>query len=379
MLTLVHPDFLPPVYASAQTLRDLGCNVHILTFDSFVESTYNPGERVSIQSIGKFHNEKLFNRIRLKTKFRQTAKHIVSEYKPHVIISFCPFSYLVGLKVKQNVPIIYIALEVANVTLKDLKRSPLSSIDNYLTFKRASRANLIATPSVERSAWFAGRTKIDYLPPTVLNTSYYAEKSNIIGWDELRQIVPADYEGKILFIYTGAVNDRLSVSELVAAFCKLEDDRCRLVVTGMKDNTYCNSIRTIVNHSKFPERVQLLPYVTRNQLVALQNVATIGVSLSKVEYGNIASYMIAPNKIGEYFNSGTFVIATKNEYINNFKLAGVAETTDTNKIEDIYSAYIKVIQIVTSVDVKSRILEYVKDTFCMQRQLEPIIEFINNI
>ena len=40
LLTLVHPDFLPPVYSTGQVLRDLGFDIHILTFDSFETCNY---------------------------------------------------------------------------------------------------------------------------------------------------------------------------------------------------------------------------------------------------------------------------------------------------------------------------------------------------
>src|SRR5438046_2327930 len=95
LLTLVHPDFLPPVYAVGQVLRDLGYNIHILTFDSYVPAQLDLGDNIEIESIGKHHGAATFQRLKLRKHFKSRAKEIVNE-KPVAVISFCPFSFRVG-------------------------------------------------------------------------------------------------------------------------------------------------------------------------------------------------------------------------------------------------------------------------------------------
>ena len=56
LLTLVHPDFLPPVYAVAQVLRDLGYRIHILTFDSYVPAELNLGSNIELE-MKETHND----------------------------------------------------------------------------------------------------------------------------------------------------------------------------------------------------------------------------------------------------------------------------------------------------------------------------------
>jgi hypothetical protein len=59
LLTLVHPDFLPPVYAIAQVLRDYGYNIHILTFDSPVPANLDIGDNIAMELMGKHHEANL--------------------------------------------------------------------------------------------------------------------------------------------------------------------------------------------------------------------------------------------------------------------------------------------------------------------------------
>ena len=69
LLTLVHPDFLPPVYACAQVLRDEGYAIHILTFDSFVPANLELGSDITIECVGKHHGIGLKQRLQLRNKY----------------------------------------------------------------------------------------------------------------------------------------------------------------------------------------------------------------------------------------------------------------------------------------------------------------------
>src|SRR6202012_1463755 len=88
LLTLVHPDFLPPVYAIAQVLRDLGYHIHILTFNSIVPATLDIGPNIEIELIGKHSESGTIERIKLRNKFTSRAMQLVNE-NICSIISFC--------------------------------------------------------------------------------------------------------------------------------------------------------------------------------------------------------------------------------------------------------------------------------------------------
>src|ERR1700744_1106081 len=88
LLTLVHPDFLPPVYAMTQTLRDLSYNIHILTFDSFVNAQLDIGDNIIIESVGKHHDINTFERLKLRKKFTIRAQQLAGD-SSFAIISFC--------------------------------------------------------------------------------------------------------------------------------------------------------------------------------------------------------------------------------------------------------------------------------------------------
>ena len=159
LLTLVHPDFLPPVYSVAQVLRDLGYDIHILTFDSFVPAELNLGSNIELESIGRHYDAGTIQRIKLRRKFAERARNITKE-NPKAIISFCPFTFNCGLDIRNNIPLIYVALEIADFVFSDFLKSPLSYYRNLRTFQKVHKADLLATPSIQRSAWLAGRCRL---------------------------------------------------------------------------------------------------------------------------------------------------------------------------------------------------------------------------
>src|SRR5436309_11470669 len=111
LLTLVHPDFLPPVYAVGQVLRDIGFNIHILTFDSFVPAELDLGHNIQVESVGKHYGSTTLGRIKLRNLFTSRAGELAGDGTA-AIISFCPFSFNCGLKIKGQVPLGYIVLEI---------------------------------------------------------------------------------------------------------------------------------------------------------------------------------------------------------------------------------------------------------------------------
>ncbi|MBC7554725.1 MAG: hypothetical protein H7257_12175 [Taibaiella sp.] len=378
LLTLVHPDFLPPVYACAQTLRDLNYDVHVLTFDSYVPADVEIGNNIKIEALGQHHNVPFFKRLKLRRKFAARAKEIVKDHTT-AIISFCPFSFISGLKFKPQIPVVYFALEIADFNINSLLRSPLSNINNFIAMHRMQEADLVATPSVQRSAWLAGRCHLKILPETIFNTSYSSGAQNPLSDEIFKNIIPQHFQGKKIILYTGAANERLCVFELVKAFEMLNDQKCALIVTGMRDNKYCNEIKSFVNGARNKTNILLLPYVTREEMLSLQANADIGACLGREYNEVIASKMIAPNKVGEYLNKGLFILGTKCEYMNMFELRGVAALAVSPEPEAVCLSLKTALNVVYAGNYKQTISSFVQEYFCMQKQAAPIVNFLSNI
>lgn len=379
LLTLVHPDFLPPVYAVALTLRDSGYAVRIVTFDSFVPTEQPEEKGVVFELMGKHHGVGLKQRLALRRKFADRTAALVKN-GPLAVISFCTFSYLTALKHKGKLPIMYFALEIADYRKGDIKRSPLSAISNYRALKSIKLADFVATPSVQRSAWLAGRCHIEKMPHTIINSAYYAPDKDKTDYAAIyNTVVPPHFKDKKVVLYTGAVNDTLCVANAVKAFDMLGDTSCALVLTGMKENEYCNSIRAFVSESKLKDNILLLPYVKREEMLALQACADIGIALYRETDDLIDTYMIAPNKVGEYLAKGLYLLGTKNEFMRLLEAKEVAALADTPAPADVRDALRKALHAIADANSRVRITTFVEEFFCMQQQAAPIVQFLNNI
>lgn len=378
LLTLVHPDFLPPVYATGQVLRDLGLDIHILTFDSFVPADLDLGENIVVESVGKHYSASLLDRIKLRNQFTARAKELADK-DAAAIISFCPFSFTRGLKIKGNIPLAYIVLEIADFILPVLFHSPLSNLRNLRALKSIHKADFVATPSIQRSAWLAGRCHLRSMPYTILNTSYLPATEQGTDYETYTSVVPADFLDKKIVLYTGAVNDEHCILELVRAFDLVNDPGSALVITGIKDNEYCNRIKKVVLKSNCESRILLLPYVTRAQMLSLQANANIGVCLSKEHQDNVRTKMIAPNKVGEYLFRNLYILGLESEYFKPLEMKGMAALSKSSTPVEISKAIRKALVAANEADLKSRIRAFVKEYYCMQQQLKPLIYFLNEV
>jgi hypothetical protein len=374
LLTLVNPDFLPPVYAVAQVLRDLGFDVHVLTFDSFVPAEFDVGKNITIEPMGRHYDAGLIKRLVLRHKFFKRAKELVSG-GPISIITFCPFSFQCGLKIKKNIPLIYITLEMADFKFPQFFRSPLSNYRNFLALKNIHKADLIATPSIQRSAWLAGRCHLGNMPYTVLNTVYLKKEEN--SYDTFKALIPLELLDKKFVVYTGAVNSDLCTMELVRAFDLVDDPGSALIITGLKDDEYSADIKKFVSNCRSQKRITLFPYLTRNQMIALQSNSHIGACLIRESQNNVKSKMIAPNKVGEYMSRDLYILGIQTDYLRPFEIKGLASLANTPTPRDISKALRRALQTINDNGYKEKIKTFVQEEFCMQQQLEPVIRFIN--
>ncbi len=377
LLTLVHPDFLPPVYSVAQVLRDEGYPVHILTFDSYVPAHIDLGPGIEIESVGRHHDLSLGKRLAIRGQYKQRAAQLAAE-NPLAIISFCAFTFLCGLKIRNKIPLIYHALEVADFIMSLFLKSPLSHFNNLRAIKKLNEASLVVTPSVQRSAWLAGRAHIESMPVTVLNTAYLKDKDGD-SYGQYKQIIPATFLDKKVILYTGAVNTHLCTMELVQAFDLVNDQNSALIITGIKDNEYCAGIKQFVSQSRAAERIQLFPYLARTEMLALQANAAIGVCLAREYNDNLESKMMAPNKVGEYLARGLYLLGIKNEYLLPFKMKGIASLAETVSPAEIAVAIKDALAAVDNGNYKTAISNFVADYFCMQQQMKPVTAYLKGL
>ncbi|MCD6011924.1 MAG: hypothetical protein K0Q79_1786 [Flavipsychrobacter sp.] len=378
LLTLVHPDFLPPVYATGQVLRDHGLNIHILTFDSFVPAQLDLGDNIIVESLGNHYSAGLTERLKLRRKFIERANELVHE-NPAAIISFCPFSFMSGLKIKKHTPLAYLVLEISDFILPVFFNSPLSNLRNLRALKNIHKADFLATPSTQRSAWLAGRCHLVSMPHTILNTSYLPEKEEGTDYETYKTLVPPEFLDKKVILYTGAVNEEHCIMELVRAFDLVNDENSALVITGIKDNEYCSRVKKIVLKSNCEDRIKLLPYVTRAQMLSLQANANIGVCLQKEYQESVRTKMIAPNKVGEYLYKNLFILGIASDYFKPLEMQGIAALSTTSTPVEISKALRKALVAVNENGLKEKIRTFVKDHYSMQRQLKPLIYYLNEI
>lgn len=377
-LTLVHPVFLPPVWAMAQVLKDEGYAIHILTFDPHLESEIFETDGVVLESVGKHHGIGLLQRLTIRRKYTARAKQIVSE-NTTAIISFCAFSYLCGLKVRNQQPIVYHALEMADFIWSSLPRSPLSQINNFLALQKVHRASLVSTPSAQRSAWLAGRCKLSFLPETVQNTNYVPSVVTTNYSEIIKKLVPEQHLNKTALLYMGSVNPLNCVAELVEAFCKIKNEQTVLLIAGMKDNKYCNEIKQYAASQGGTNCILFYPYITGLEKEALQQYASIGISLTKENKADIESKMTAPNKAGEYLAKKLYLIGTETEYMRQFKFSGVASLVSSPTTENITTAINESLTIATSGHYKNKIEDMVNSTYSMQQQMKPITNLLKQL
>ncbi len=374
-LTLVHPDLLPPVYAMAGVIRDEGFNVHILTFDSPIKSETDLGPGITIESVGRHHGLGLTHRLSIRRKYTARAHQLAAE-SPVAIVSFCAFSYLCGLKIHKQIPLVYHALEMSDFQWGFIKRSPLSMLNNLLAIKRMHKAGLVTTPSPQRSAWLAGRCQLDIMPQTILNTVYLPSTPAPDTTSVYNAMVPAEIRSKKTILYMGSINAQNCVMELMQAFCTINDPGSALLIAGLKDNPYSNELRAYVATSDCADRILLFPFIGGTEKQALQSNTAIGVCLAR-ESSDPESKMTAQNKVGEYLAKGLFVLGSETEYMKMFGLLGLASLAAAPTPESITIALKAALKAIDDKSYEERTKQFVNNFYNMRQQAKPVLDFIS--
>ncbi len=133
-----------------------------------------------------------------------------------------------------------------------------------------------------------------------------------------------------IILYQGAVNMNRGVEELVLAMKDI--DHAKLIVIG--DGDVFQEVERLVLVNELSEKVQLLGKVPFEQLDALTQTATIGVSLEK---GDSMSYHYSlPNKIFDYIKNGIPVLVSAlpetTKLVKQYSLGKTIESITPQKI-----------------------------------------------
>lgn len=330
ILSLVHPDFLPSVYALAQVLRERSFAPTILSFSSLASGEFYPGDGIAMIDCGP-HKGTLAERRRARARFRSSAQQIFEQLRPLALIATCPFSYLEALRLaKGNRPVIYFVEEIYEVNGEALLHSPLTFLRNWRAERRMRDAALVAAPSDERAIFIGASAGLDRVPATVLNCPHIGEDAReAVDDDSLDALLPARFHGGVLVVNTGRVSSTQGILELVESVASWPLE-ARLVVTGVDDSEYSRKVRSRLEVSPRPDDICLLPMIPRAAMLALQKRAHVGICLLRKDV-EPATRMPAPNKIGEYLKCGMVIVASRLPFLDQLEARNVGELV--NEIE----------------------------------------------
>ena len=159
----------------------------------------------------------------------------------------------------------------------------------------------------------------------------------------------------------------------------LADEQCALILTRVTDNEYNKLIKKFVSTSNIKDNILLLPNLPREQMLAIQNNAHIGITFVMETTNAIKTQMIAPNKIGEYLASNLFLVGSDVAYMKQFEAAGVAVLTKSLVAFDIAETLKLAKSKIEDKTTLQKIMEFTINIFSMQQQLLPVTEFLKKL
>ena len=374
-LSLMHPDFLAPIYSVAQVLTDEGYAVRVVSFDSPAPGRFPPGAGIQMTGCGAYGGS-LRQRARARARFRQAVRSLVESQRPSVVITACPFSYLEALRlVPKRTPIIYHAFETYAASPKEFRHSPLTTLRNWRALRRLDRAALVCTPSPERSGWLMAYAGLRDLPATVLNVPSWRETSRDDQADNAEPVsLPAHVSAKYVAINTGSVNATQATLELVESVALWPADAC-LIITNVGDTPYARAIREARDRSPRREDIILLPLVSRAAMRWLQARAMIGICLMRTT-SSLEAIMPAPNKVGEYLHSGLMIVGNRTSYLDRLAAHDIVEIAERLEPRSIAAAMTAAVSQVRRGDTKARVQALARASYCMEVQVRPILSIV---
>jgi glycosyltransferase involved in cell wall biosynthesis len=372
-LSLVHPDFLPSIYALAQVIRDSGYLPTIVSFSSLGPGNFDPGPKIEMVDCGS-HVGTFFDRRDARARFRVVSEKASRRLNPVAIIASCPFSYLQALRIARGRPVIYFVEEIYETALRQFVRSPLSIFRNWRAQQRLDEAALVAAPSDERAQFIARKSRLRKQPVTILNSPYIGE--DLVAKDDgsLDALLPDRIKTGVMVINTGRVSATQGILELVNSV-ELWPDDVRLVITGVNDSPYSNLVRMAVGRSPRNADICLLPLVSRATMISLQSRAHIGVCLLR-RNDEPATIMPAPNKIGEYLKWGLIIVASRLPFLDQLAGRAVGELVDEMDPSLIARAVHAASAIASDPGSRTRVQRVSREWLNMNVQARPIIQLL---
>jgi len=172
----------------------------------------------------------------------------------------------------------------------------------------------------------------------VLLSDYMVEFLNVGNrpWTRLEGIFKLDQNAinveKEIFktiLYTGNIDKRYGINNLLKAFELIKEDNYRLWIRGNG-----NTKQDVINASKLDSRIKYFEEMPRNELITLQKKATVLIN-PMPSTQKFTKYFF-PSKTVDYMASGTPTITTKLKSIPDeyFNYLYIAEKEDAEGLKD---------------------------------------------
>lgn len=377
VMSLVHPDFLAPLYSIGRVLRDKGYLVDVFSFSSKAGGTVSLPPEITLHDCG-IHGGSLKQRLAARRRFRRSVADYTDAHAPDAIIASCPFSLLEAQRVALGIPLVYFSFELYDPALGSVLRSPASRLRNWRALRAARKATVVCTPSDERSDWLKNRAHLPTRPMTVLNAPYRGQnESTEDARRAARALLPSSWHRRPIVIHTGNVTRTQAVAELVDSMQYWPAESC-LLLTNVCQTEYADEIRRRVAASLRATDIMLVPLLPRGQMLELQRMATVGACFIRPG-DNLESSMPAPNKVGEYLHAGLVIAGLDTPFMRMVAQRGAAMLAPSLEASSIGRAVAAALAQAAIPSMRDRILETASTWYSMEVQWRPVMQSLTSL
>lgn len=372
VLSLVHPDFLAPLYPMAELLAEAGCEVDIFTLASPAPGRMPLRDAVRLHECGP-PSGALWERLSARRNFRRVAREWASRSSPRALIACCPFSFLEALRVSGGgIPVVYWVFELYETAWRSFARSPLTSLRNRRALRRMRQSDLVCAPSAERAGWMLRAGDLPVLPTVVLNCPVSrAEPSAPDRWPDW---LPSRFREGPIVLNTGNIGPTHCVPDLIATIPEWPAES-RLVITNVGDSPHGRVLRELTERSPRKEDILLLPTIPRADMLLLQRLSQVGICLMR-RTESLETIMPAPNKVAEYVHAGLVVLAFANSITSRLEGEGVAVIIEEREQPTIAEGVRRALRLACDGDARSRAKHVAGDWYNMRKQGAPILHAV---
>jgi hypothetical protein len=211
------------------------------------------------------------------------------------------------------------------------------------------------------------------LPATVLNSPSIASGQVAVDPSAATCLLPEGVLRKPIVIHTGGVTASRCLKEVVESAGQWREDAA-LVITNVGDSPYSRDVRAAAAASPRRADIVLLPLVSRAEMIALQRVAAVGVSLTRGS--DLDTMLPAPNKIAEYVHAGLLAVTTRSSFTERMADRGLALLIDSVDPPTLATRIDEAVRMARRGDTRARALEAARGWYCMDVQLGPVLEVL---